>query len=71
MPVILPNDERGQIILEALQPDSNLTEIARRRGVHRNTIYGYLRFVLDDPKGRMLDAEAEAAFRRKVWELVH
>jgi hypothetical protein len=26
--------------------------------------------VLDNPKQRMHDAEAEAAFRRKVWELV-
>jgi transposase-like protein len=63
-------DERRQIILEALQPDANTSKIAREHGISRFTIYKYFDHVLDDPKARMHDAEEEAAFRRKVWELV-
>ena len=33
-------------------------------------IYKYFEHYLDDPKQRMHEAEEEAAFRRKVWELV-
>ena len=66
----LTKETRHQIILETLQPGANLSKIARGHQIHRQTLYGYLRFALDDPKQRMHDAEAEAAFRRKVWELV-
>jgi len=66
----LTKERRHQIILEALQPGANLSKIARDHEIHRQTLYEYLRFTLDDPKQRMHDAEAEAAFRRKVWDLV-
>jgi transposase-like protein len=66
----LSNEERRQIILEALQPNANISKIAREHGIHRNTIYEYFPHVLDNPKQRMHNAEEEAAFRRKVWELV-
>jgi transposase-like protein len=66
----LAKDKRHQIILEALQPGANLSKIARDHQIHRQTLYDYLRFTLDDPKQRMHDAEGEAAFRRKVWDLV-
>jgi transposase-like protein len=63
-------EERRKIILEALQPDANMSKIAREPGGTRRAIYKYFDHVLDNPKQRMHDAEAEAAFRRKVWELV-
>ena len=66
----LTNEERREIILEALQLGANLSAIAREHGINRNTIYKYFRYALKDPKQRMQDAEAEATFRRKVWELV-
>jgi transposase-like protein len=66
----LTTEKRHQIILEALQSGANLSKIARDHEIHRQTLYEYLRFTLDDPKQRMQDAEAEAAFRRKVWDLV-
>jgi transposase-like protein len=64
------DEERREIILKALQPDANISAIARDHGINRNTIYKYFRYALDDPEQKMRDAEAEAAFRRKVWELV-
>ena len=66
----LTKEKRHQIILDALQPGANLSKLAREHGIHRQTIYDYLDFVLDNPKQRMHDSEADAAFRRKVWELV-
>ena len=66
----LSNEERREVILKALQPGSNITQIARDYGLTRWAIYDYFKYVLDDPKQRLQDAEAEVAFRRKVWELV-
>ena len=66
----LSNEERRDVILKALQPGSNITQIACEHGITRFAIYQYFRHALDDPKQRLQDAEAEAAFRRKVWELV-
>lgn len=66
----ISDEERYQIILESLEPGANLTQIAREHGINRNTIYKYHRYALRDPKQLMHDAEAEAAFRRKVWEMV-
>jgi transposase-like protein len=62
--------ERREIILEALRPGANLSKIAREHGIQRRAIYNYFKYALDDPKQRMQEAEAELAFRRKVWELV-
>lgn len=66
----LSNDERRQIIIEALKPGANISKIAREHGIHRVSIYGFLRYVVDRPKERMHDAEAEASFRRRVWEML-
>lgn len=66
----LSAEERQQIILESLRPGANLTQIAKEHGINRNTIYKYHRYSLRDPHQLMLDAEAEAAFRRQVWEMV-
>jgi len=63
-------EERRKMILEALEPDANISKIGREHGVTRRAIYKYFDQVLDNPKQRMHDAEAEAAFRRQVWELV-
>ncbi len=66
----LDPDERRRIILEALKPDADISALARKHGLQRGTIYGHLNRVMRDPKGQWREAEAEAAFRRKVWELV-
>ena len=72
---VLSDDERRQMILETLEDDSNITEIAKRYGVNRRNIYHHLERVFRDPKQKMLDAKAEAAAlgcsssgpRRAAW----
>ena len=49
----LSNEERREVILKALQPGSNITQIARDYGLTRWAIYDYFKYVLDDPKQRM------------------
>jgi transposase-like protein len=39
-------EERHQIILEALQPNANIAEIAKRHGIRRASIYEYFRYAL-------------------------
>jgi hypothetical protein len=46
----LSNEERRQIILEALQPNANLSKMAREHGTHRNTIYDYFPTCSTTPK---------------------
>lgn len=61
---------RRQIILEALLPDANLSKIARDYDINRSTLYELIEHAVTNPKAKMLEAEAEAEFRRRVWELV-
>jgi transposase-like protein len=66
---VLTDDERHSMILEAIKPGAKIAEIAARYGVSRNAVYGnYLRAVRD-PEGQWRRAQAEAEFRRKVYEM--
>jgi transposase-like protein len=65
----LTPDERRAIVLAALQTNSNKSEIARCYNIRRQRVYQLLEDVLLDPKGKLMEAEREAQFRRRVWEL--
>ena len=63
-------DQRRAVILAALEPNANMSEIARRYGIRRQRVHQLLRDAMTDPKEKLWEAEREAAFRRRVWELV-
>jgi transposase-like protein len=65
----LTQDERREIVLAALQYHSNKSEIARRYGISRSRVYQLLESVMSNPKEKLREAEREAEFRRRVWEL--
>jgi len=67
---VLTDQDRRQMILDALSTDANISRIARTYGIHRNTLHQHVNRAVKDPEGKWRDTEAEAAFRRKVWELV-
>ena len=67
---IKSKEERHEIILKALDPDANISQIARDHGMSRQGIYAYLDWVIDDPEGRLKAAEEEVEFRREVLRLV-
>ena len=67
---VLSDERRRQMILDVLSPGANISRIARAYGIHRNTLHEHINRAVKDPKGQWREAEAEAAFRRKVWELV-
>ncbi len=68
-PKLIP-DERRAIVMAALEPNANISEIARRYGIRRQRIYQLLESAVTDPKGKLREAEREVAFRRRVKELV-
>jgi transposase-like protein len=55
--------------MAALQFDANMSEIARRFGISRGRLYQLLNSAMTDPKGKLREAEKEAAFRREVLRL--
>lgn len=55
--------------MSALQPNANISEIARRYSIRRQRVYQLLEDALTDPKEKLMEAEREAQFRRRVWEL--
>jgi transposase-like protein len=65
----LTPDERRAVVMAALEPNSNKSEIARRYGISRSRVYQLLESSLIDSKGKLREAEREAQFRRRVWEL--
>ena len=65
---LTPEDRRAAVIA-ALQPNANISEIARRYSIRRQRVYQLLEDVLLDPKGKLMEAQREAEFRRRVWEL--
>lgn len=65
----LPLEKRHEMILKALDPENSITKIADEYGVLRITIYQHINRVVQDPEQQMKDAEAEATFRRKVYEM--
>ena len=66
----LTPDERRAIILTALEPNANVSEIARRYGIRRQRVYQLLEDAVTDPKGKLREAEQEALFRKGVLKLV-
>ena len=69
MNVKLTPEERRAVVMAALQPNANISEIARRYSIRRQRVYQLLEDVLLDPKGKLMEAEREAQFRRRVWDL--
>ena len=66
----LTSDERRAVVMAALEPNANISEIARRYGVRRQRVYQLLENAMLDPRERLREAEREVAFRRRVKELV-
>jgi transposase-like protein len=62
--------ERRAVVMAALEPNANISEIARRYGIRRQRIYQLLENATTDPKGNLMEAEREVAFRRRVKGLV-
>jgi transposase-like protein len=69
MTKVLTDQDRRRMILDVLSPGTNTSRIARTYGIHRNTVHEHVNRAVRDPEGRWRDAEAEAAFRRKVYEM--
>jgi transposase-like protein len=65
----LTPDERRAVVMAALEPNANFSEIARRFGIRRQRVYQLLESVIIDPKGKLREAEREVEFRRRVWEV--
>jgi transposase-like protein len=62
-------DEQRAVVIAALQPKPNKSEIARRYGISRGRVYQLMEHALTDPKEKLRDAEREVAFRKRVLEL--
>jgi transposase-like protein len=65
---LIPDEQRA-IVMAALTPNANISEIARRYGISRQRIYQLLENALIDSKEKLREAEREVAFRRRVLEL--
>jgi transposase-like protein len=66
----LTPDERRAVVMAALEPNANISEIARRYGIRRQHVYQLLENAITDPKGKLREVEKEVAFRRRVRELL-
>ena len=67
----LSDEDRRRMILRALGPDAaSITRIAQSYGITRRTLYSHIDRATKDPEGKWREAQEEANFRRKVWELV-
>ena len=55
----MTGEERRALVLEALSPGANKTELANRYGVSRQRIYQILDEELDDAEGKLRAAEDE------------
>jgi len=66
----LSDERRRQMILEAFGPEANISKITRQYSINRNTLHEHVKRVVKDPEGQWRDAEREASFRRKVYELL-
>ncbi len=65
----LSDDERREITLAALG-DANKTELAAKHQISRRWIYFLLDEAMEDPEGKLAEAEKEAEFRRRVKEIL-
>jgi transposase-like protein len=67
---VLSDERRRQMILDALSPGANISRIARAYGIHRNTLHEHVNRAVRDSEEQWREAEEEASFRRKVYELL-
>jgi transposase-like protein len=67
----LAKEERRAIVLHALAPGTNKSELARSYGISRQRVYQILDEELEDAEGKLRAAEAELTFRRRVLEARH
>jgi transposase-like protein len=67
----LAEEERRAIVLHALAPGTNKSELARSYGISRARLYQILDEELADAEGKLRAAEAELSFRRRVVEARH
>jgi transposase-like protein len=72
----MTGEERRALVLDALSPGANKTELANRDGVSRQRIYQILDEELDDAAGKLraaedelLAAQDELMYRRRVLTL--
>ena len=65
----LTADERRAVVMAALAPISNKSEIARRYGISRSRVYQLMEIAMTDPKSKFREAEREVEFRRRVLKL--
>jgi len=65
----LSEDERRNLVLEALAPGVHKTELARKYGISRARLYQILDEERTDAEVKLRRAEEEAAYRRLVLEL--
>jgi transposase-like protein len=65
----LSDERRRQMILDALKPRARIAKVAEEYGINRNTLYEHYNRAVRNPEGQWREAEAEASFRRKVYDL--
>jgi transposase-like protein len=65
----LSDERRRQMILDALKPRARIAKVAEEYGISRNTLYAHYNRAVGDPERQWREAEAEASFRRKVYEM--
>jgi predicted regulator of amino acid metabolism with ACT domain len=63
---LLSIEERRKIKLKALDPETNITHLAKEHGISRQTVYDYLDSVTDNPKEKLRKAEEEVEFWKEV-----
>jgi transposase-like protein len=66
---VLTNEKRRRMILEAIGLKANISKIARQYGINRNTLHERINRAVRDPEGQWREAQEEASFRRKVYEM--
>ena len=66
---VLSDERRRRMILEVLTPGASVKGVAERYGINRNTLYEHVNRAVKDPEGQWREAQVEASFRRKVYEM--
>jgi transposase-like protein len=67
---VLSDERRRRMILDVLTPGASVQKVAESYGINRNTLYNHINRAVRDPEGRWREAQEEASFRPKVYELL-